>query len=178
MNLAAKEISRHAVVTLRRCHSGKSRTRPHRCCRPPPSCSSTTSIVCCFVEDANTGYWITVGGAVDPDEPPADAAVRECWEELGLLVEPTRLIGVFAGPHFRSNYANGDTVSYVATVFEVRKVRGEPKPDGVEITRMRYVSRDEAKTLKMSVATREMVDYAFNFDGTPYFSKPAWQPPR
>lgn len=131
-----------------------------------------------LVEDANTGYWITVGGAVDPDEPPADAAVRECWEELGLLVEPTRLIGVFAGPHFRSNYANGDTVSYVATVFEVRKVRGEPKPDGVEITRMRYVSRDEAKTLKMSVATREMVDYAFNFDGTPYFSKPAWQPPR
>jgi 8-oxo-dGTP pyrophosphatase MutT (NUDIX family) len=131
-----------------------------------------------LVEDANTGYWITVGGAVDPDEPPADAAVRECWEELGLLVEPTRLIGVFGGPHFRSNYANGDTVSYVATVFEVRKVLGEPRPDGVEITKMRYVSREEAKALKMSVATREMVDYAFDFDGTPYFSKPAWRPPK
>jgi 8-oxo-dGTP pyrophosphatase MutT (NUDIX family) len=131
-----------------------------------------------LVEDANTGYWITVGGAVDPDEPPADAAVRECWEELGLLVEPTRLIGVFGGPHFRSNYANGDTVSYVATVFEVRRVGGEPKPDGVEITNMRYVSREEAKTLKMSVATREMVDYAYDFDGTPYVSKPTWQPPK
>lgn len=131
-----------------------------------------------LVKDASTGAWITVGGAVDPDEPPADAAVRECWEELGLLVEPTRLIGVFGGPPFRSNYANGDTVSYVATVFEVRKVGGEPKPDGVEISKMRYVSREEAKTLKMSVATREMVEYAFDFDGTPYFSKPSWQPPK
>jgi 8-oxo-dGTP pyrophosphatase MutT (NUDIX family) len=26
---------------------------------------------------------MTVDGAIDPDERPADAAVRECWEETG-----------------------------------------------------------------------------------------------
>jgi hypothetical protein len=43
---------------------------------------------------------------------------------------------------------------------------------------MKFVSREEVATLKMSVATREMVEFAFDFDGEPYFSKPTWQPPQ
>jgi 8-oxo-dGTP pyrophosphatase MutT (NUDIX family) len=38
-------------------------------------------------KDAETNYWALPGGAVDPHERPADAAVRECLEETGLLVE-------------------------------------------------------------------------------------------
>jgi 8-oxo-dGTP pyrophosphatase MutT (NUDIX family) len=37
-------------------------------------------------KDAETSYWVLPGGAVDPHERPADAAVRECLEETGLLV--------------------------------------------------------------------------------------------
>jgi 8-oxo-dGTP pyrophosphatase MutT (NUDIX family) len=32
---------------------------------------------------------------IEPFELPADAAVRETWEETGLFVELTGLIGVF-----------------------------------------------------------------------------------
>ena len=39
--------------------------------------------------------WTTPGGMVESYETPADAAVREMWEETGLHVELTRLIGVF-----------------------------------------------------------------------------------
>jgi 8-oxo-dGTP pyrophosphatase MutT (NUDIX family) len=35
-------------------------------------------------EDAETGLWTLPGGAIDPNEHPADAAVRECFEETGL----------------------------------------------------------------------------------------------
>ena len=52
--------------------------------------------------------WAAPGGAVDPDEAPQDAVVREVWEETGLLVEPTQLRGVFGGPEYRVWYANGD----------------------------------------------------------------------
>ena len=37
---------------------------------------------------ANDNVWMAPGGALDPDESPADAAVREVWEETGLVVEP------------------------------------------------------------------------------------------
>lgn len=38
-------------------------------------------------------FWFTVGGAVEPGEDPASAAVREIAEETGLQVEPERVTG-------------------------------------------------------------------------------------
>jgi mutator protein MutT len=32
------------------------------------------------------GFWEFPGGKCEADEPPAEAAVRECWEESGLRV--------------------------------------------------------------------------------------------
>jgi 8-oxo-dGTP pyrophosphatase MutT (NUDIX family) len=131
-----------------------------------------------IVRDANSHRWITLGGAVDPDESPSDAIVRECWEELGLIVEPTRLMGVFGGPRYRVNYVNGDTCSYVVCMFEVRKISGEPKPDNLEISEVRYVTREEMAKLEMSEATREMFERAFDFDGKVHFPEVTWQPPK
>src|ERR1700761_5692223 len=59
-------------------------------------------------KDADTGFWTLPGGAIDPQEQPADAAVRECFEETGLLVELRGVIGVFGGPDFLVKYPNGD----------------------------------------------------------------------
>jgi 8-oxo-dGTP pyrophosphatase MutT (NUDIX family) len=130
-----------------------------------------------LAKDAGTGLWMTVGGAIDPDETPADAAVREFWEETGILVEPTRLIGVFGGPEFRIRYPNGDTVSYVATVFEARRIGGEARPDGTEAVALRFVSREEADSLPMAAWTQVMVTHAFTHDRTAYFRRATWRPP-
>jgi 8-oxo-dGTP pyrophosphatase MutT (NUDIX family) len=40
-------------------------------------------------EDAETGRWTLPGGAIDPNEHFADAAVRECFEETGFSLSPT-----------------------------------------------------------------------------------------
>jgi 8-oxo-dGTP pyrophosphatase MutT (NUDIX family) len=129
-----------------------------------------------LAQDADSGLWMTVGGAIEPDETPADAAVRECWEETGLLIEPTRLLGVFAGPEFRIGYPNGDSVSYVATVFEARRIGGETRPDGSETVALRFVSHDEVTTLPMAAWTRLMVAHAFRHEATPYFAAATWRP--
>jgi 8-oxo-dGTP diphosphatase len=47
-----------------------------------------------LVEPTYKGYWELPGGAVDGDESPYDAAVRELKEELGLVVVPGRLLVV------------------------------------------------------------------------------------
>jgi len=131
-----------------------------------------------LAQNAESWLWMTIGGAIEPDETPADAAVRECWEETGMLIEPTALLGVFGGPAFRINYPNGDTASYIVTVFEARWIAGEARPDGRETSALRFVSRDEARALPMSAATKELVSRVFdrNETKTPYFARPTWRP--
>jgi ADP-ribose pyrophosphatase YjhB (NUDIX family) len=88
------------------------------------------------------------GGAIDPNEPPADAGVRECFEETGLLVRPDRLIGVFGGPEFLIRYPNGDLTYYTAIAFEAAIIGGALKADGDEIATLRFIDKAEweAKT--------------------------------
>src|SRR5579871_4283319 len=64
------------------------------------------------------GRWQLPGGAIEPGETPADAVRRECWEEASVLVEPTRILGVYGGPEFSVVYGNGDHAMWVVTIFE------------------------------------------------------------
>ena len=43
---------------------------------------------------ADTGKWSLPAGAIDPGEQPADAAVREVYEETRLHIAVERLAGV------------------------------------------------------------------------------------
>ena len=93
------------------------------------------------------GVWTTPGGAIEPMETPADAAVREAWEETGLRVHLTRLLGVFGGPEFVVRYANGDQTSYVMTVFEAKSGGETAMADGAEMDDLRYFSPAEIEKL-------------------------------
>jgi ADP-ribose pyrophosphatase YjhB (NUDIX family) len=96
---------------------------------------------------ADFGRWAPPGGAVDPDERPGDAVVRELREELGIGVRVLGLIGVYGGPEFRMVYPNGHVVGYVSSVYGCALTEGLPTPDGEEITAARYVSEQEAERL-------------------------------
>jgi 8-oxo-dGTP pyrophosphatase MutT (NUDIX family) len=85
-----------------------------------------------LVREAQTGLWQTIGGAVEPDESPVQAAAREAAEEADVVVELTGIRSVAGGPGFRMTYPNGDLVSYVPTIFDARVIDGEPRPDGEE----------------------------------------------
>ena len=54
-----------------------------------------------LVRQAGSDDWSTLGGAVDIGESPAQAAVRESQEELGIGVRLTRLLDVLGGPEPR-----------------------------------------------------------------------------
>jgi 8-oxo-dGTP pyrophosphatase MutT (NUDIX family) len=86
-----------------------------------------------LVREAETGRWQTVGGAIDPDESPREAATRETLEETGLSVGLDGIRDVLGGPQFRLRYRNGDLVSYVPTVFDAHVLAGTPRPDGEEV---------------------------------------------
>jgi ADP-ribose pyrophosphatase YjhB (NUDIX family) len=57
--------------------------------------------------------WCLPGGEVDPNESVAQAAIREAWEETGLTVQLTRLVGVYSRPHWLGDGAH--SVLFLAT---------------------------------------------------------------
>lgn len=96
-----------------------------------------------LVRQTDFGTYGTIGGAIDEDEAPADAAVREAREETGLEVELTGLLAATGGPQFRITYPNGDQTAYVSILYAARVTGGDARPDGEEVDELRWFTRDE-----------------------------------
>lgn len=132
-----------------------------------------------LVRHVESGRWTTPGGAVEPHERPADAAVREMWEETGLHVELLRVIGVYGGPEFTTTYRNGDAVSFLMTVFLARPLGGALRPDGEETLEVRAFRRDELRGLAISAWAPRVIENAYDRreSPSPWFDPPSWRPP-
>jgi 8-oxo-dGTP pyrophosphatase MutT (NUDIX family) len=111
-----------------------------------------------LVREAQTGLWQTVGGGIEPDEAPVDAAAREAAEEAGITIEIARLRTVVGGPRFRLTYPNGDLVSYVSIVFDVRVVAGEPRADGEETVAVAWFAPEELRAAELTDFTVALFD--------------------
>ena len=111
-----------------------------------------------LVREAETGLWQTIGGAVEPDEPPRAAALREAAEEAGVSVRIERIRDVVGGAQFRQRYPNGDLVGYVPTVFDAHVVDGVPRADGDETIEVRWFSPRELGAAALTEFTRTLFE--------------------
>jgi 8-oxo-dGTP pyrophosphatase MutT (NUDIX family) len=105
----------------------------------------------------HTDGWGTVGGAVDPGESPAQAAVREAREEIGADIRLVRLLTVLGGPDYEITYPNGDRVAYVPAVYEAEIVAGTPAPSDGELSKVAWFTPAELQTLQLSRFTRALL---------------------
>lgn len=83
---------------------------------------------------SDTGRWTIPGGIVEPGEQPADTAVREVYEETGVVAVPEALTSVSVSPPI--TYSNGDQVRYLDLTFRCRLAGGEARvndPESVEV---------------------------------------------
>ena len=113
-----------------------------------------------LVREAQTTLWQTVGGAIEPDESPADAAMREAAEKAGVIVRLSNIRAVLGGPQYRITYPNGDRVSYVSTVYDARVIDGEPRADAVETSDVGWFSPEELDGAELSTFTRVLLEAA------------------
>lgn len=97
-----------------------------------------------LVRQTDFGSYGTIGGAIDEDEAPEDAARREAREEIGAEVELTGLVGAIGGPQFRLTYPNGDQCAYVSVIYGARLAPDTTlAPDGDEVDQVRWFARSE-----------------------------------
>lgn len=87
--------------------------------------------------------WGLPGGGMEPGEEPAEAVIREVYEETGVHVHPERIIAVLAGRDHLVTYPNDDQVAVVAIVFLCRPIKGEPKVNDGESLDVRYFPLDD-----------------------------------
>lgn len=76
---------------------------------------------------ADNGFWCMPGGNIDPGESIEECAVREVFEETGLVVTVKRLIGIYSDPKTYSimRYPDGTLIQYVIVLFECEYLSGE-----------------------------------------------------
>lgn len=95
----------------------------------------------------DNGRWGMLGGAIEPLEEPANAVIREVYEESGLKVNPERIIGVYGGKDHLHTYPNGDQVAIISIVFLCRIVGGKLVPKNNESLDLKYFSVTELPEL-------------------------------
>ena len=71
------------------------------------------------------GSWAQPGGFLEVDETPTEGAIRETDEEIGLLVEPGKILGLYARLE----------AAVIVLVYEARIVGGELRtsPEALEV---------------------------------------------
>jgi len=74
-----------------------------------------------FARRSDTGQWSVPGGVVDPGEQPAEAVVREVFEETGVHIAVDAVAGVACHP---VRYPNGDRCDYLSVWFRCRALGG------------------------------------------------------
>ena len=101
--------------------------------------------------------WGTLGGAVEPGESPAVAAIREAREEISVDIELVRLLDVLGGPDYEVSYPNGDRAAYVTAVYEARIIAGAPAPGDGELSELAWFTPDELSALPLSRFARALL---------------------
>ena len=98
------------------------------------------------------GLWCLPGGYVNDDEDPADAAIRECREEIGADVEITGLLGVY---HIRKDGAP----SMVGIGYRARLQPGAVPVAGSEMLEVNAFPGDSMPELAFNSHRQAMTDW-------------------
>lgn len=95
-----------------------------------------------LVRRTDMPLWSLPVGVVEVGESVTAGLKREVMEETGLTVVSAEPMALFSGPGQRLQYPNGDIVQSTTTVFLVRQWKGEPRPDNVETSDVRFFPTD------------------------------------
>jgi 8-oxo-dGTP pyrophosphatase MutT (NUDIX family) len=120
-----------------------------------------------LIRRTDNGNWALPGGAIEMSESVADAAVRETFEETGIQVEVTGLLGIYSDPGHVIHFTSNDEVRREFSVaLTARPVGGEPTPSS-ESSEVRWVAPGDLAGYTMGGAMRKRVDDYLKYAGTP-----------
>ena len=100
-------------------------------------------------DDAFDGLWEFPGGKIRPGETAVDAALRECAEEVGLVVDPIQALDPI-------DHAYDDVLLRFHPIV-CRWVSGQAAPRVDDVSDVRWVRAEELGTLPMPGANSRIL---------------------
>ncbi len=119
---------------------------------------------------SDNGQWGLVGGVTDPGESPAQAVVREVYEEAGLIVRPKRCVALI---RLEMHYPNGDRLQPTVAVFECEIVSGELRNLDGEALELRFFAPEDLPDSEMLKPYPKEL-FAKGYSGFYFEWKEAW----
>lgn len=94
-----------------------------------------------LLQEKHDEAWSLPAGMIEPGESPREAIVREVREETGLIITPSRILGVFGGNTFRYDYPNGDSVEYTVILMRCTALTDSGVVSGNETKALKYFDK-------------------------------------
>jgi ADP-ribose pyrophosphatase YjhB (NUDIX family) len=91
----------------------------------------------------DNGLWGIPGGSLEPGESLEEAAIRETFEEVGLMIDELTLFKVYSGKDQFYTYPNGDQIYDVCVAFLSRDFHGELQADASEVLELAFFPLEE-----------------------------------
>ncbi len=88
---------------------------------------------------ADNGLWRLPGGRMEPGETIEECCCREVFEETGLMIRTTRLVGIYSNRDQLVVYKDGAKVQMIVLSFEATVIGGT-LGTSTETLEARYVS--------------------------------------
>lgn len=120
-----------------------------------------------MVKEADDGLWSLPGGWVDVGDTPSDAVCREVWEETGLEVKATKLLGIWD----RNQYNHPPYPWHVyKIIFRCEEFGGELKTSHESLD-VRFFDIDKLPDLSVMRIVKEQIAASLDIA---IHDKPAW----
>ncbi|SFN15206.1 ADP-ribose pyrophosphatase YjhB, NUDIX family [Pseudonocardia ammonioxydans] len=112
-----------------------------------------------MIQRTDNGRWALPGGGQELGESVRDAAVRETWEETGLHIEVTGVVGIYSDPRHVIAYDDGEVRQEFALCLTGSAIGGELQTSS-ESKRVEWVPLDALPSLDVSGSTRRRIEQA------------------
>ncbi|GAA0736422.1 NUDIX domain-containing protein [Dactylosporangium roseum] len=121
-----------------------------------------------LIHRTDNDNWSLPGGAMEPGESMTDCAVRETFEETGIHVEVTGLIGIYTDPRHVILYtSNNEVRQEFSIVYTARPLGGSPTPSD-ESREVEWVPPDAIGGLAMHRSMRLRIEHYLTRAGKPH----------